>query len=456
MKTVLKGGTIISAKTSYVADIAMEDGIIIAVGEHLPTDNAVVRDVTGKLLFPGFIDGHTHFDLDVCNTTTADDFASGSCSALLGGTTMIIDFACPNKGESLAYGLGLWREKSHGKTACDYSYHMTIDDWNDNISKELPAMIDAGITSFKMYMTYPAMMIGDEDMYHALKKIHQLGGIAGVHCENSGVIDALVKERKEAGDFSPHAHALSRPSGLEAEAISSVLRIAQSVGCPIIIVHLTSIEGMKEVEIARKRGQTVYVETCPHYLFLDDRVYEQDTYIESAKCICAPPLRKITDQKALREGLSSGSIQTIATDHCSFTTAQKMAGEHDFTKIPGGLPGVETRGILLYQLVMDQVITQEKMVELLCENPAKLYGIFPKKGIIAAGSDGDIVILNPNKNGEITEKNQHSKADYTPYEGMKTRGNIEAVYLRGELVVDGGILQKDSNGVFVARRAPNL
>ena len=259
---------------------------------------------------------------------------------------MVIDFACPNKGESLSYGLDLWHQKADGKTACDYGFHMTIDEWSEAIAAELPDMFKAGISSFKMYMTYPAMMIGDRDMYQALLTIKELGGIAGVHCENSGIIDALIAEKKAAGALEPASHPRTRTAALEAEAISHLLRMAEVADVPIIIVHLSTEEGLKEVAHARARGQKVIVETCPHYLLLDDQVYDQAEYSQAARYVCAPPIRKVSDQQVLIEGLTEGTIQTVCTDHCSFTLEQKEAGRGDFTKIPGGLPGVETRGTL--------------------------------------------------------------------------------------------------------------
>ena len=276
MKTVLRGGFVVSGRGCRRADVLIDGEKIEKVG-HIPPDLAAqseIVDVTGCTLFPGFIDAHTHFDLDVCNTTTADDFESGSKSAIRGGTTTVIDFACPNKGESLAYGLDLWHKKADGKCYCDYGFHMTIDDWNESIESELDAMFDAGITSFKMYLTYPAMMIGDGAVYRALKALKVRGGIAGVHCENAGVIDERIAELKASGFGSDVvSHPVSRPDYLEAEAVSRLLRIAQAADAPVIIVHTTNRASLAEIAAARRRGQTVYVETCPQYLALDDGVY---------------------------------------------------------------------------------------------------------------------------------------------------------------------------------------
>ena len=422
------------------------------MGRRLSAVGASVVDVTGMLLFPGFIDAHTHFDLDVCNTTTADDFASGSRAALRGGTTTIIDFACPNKGETLHDGLRLWHEKADGKCACDYGFHMTIDDWNDTIESEIDDMYAAGISSFKMYMTYPAMMIGDKLMYKALKKLKEKGGICGVHCENSGVIDALIEEKKAAGEMGVSSHPRTRPDFLEAEAVSRLLRIAEAVDIPVVIVHLTNAAALREVEAARKRGQKVYAETCPQYLLLDDSVYDNPDYSLAARYVCAPPIRKAEDQKALWMALRRGEIQTISTDHCSFTLAQKDAGRGDFTKIPGGLPGVETRGELLYTYgVTTRKISLATMCRVLSENPAKLYGMFPRKGVLQAGADADIVVYDPQADHVIRAEDMVGAADYNPYEGVVTRGSIRQVWLRGKLAVNEGRVLAGPDGKYIRR-----
>ncbi len=451
MKTLFKGGTVVNADRSQRADVLVDGEKILKIGAELSCADAKVVDVTGKLLFPGFIDAHTHFDLDVCNTTTADDFYTGGRSALRGGTTMVIDFACPNKGESLQYGLDLWHKKAEGKTACDYGFHMTIDDWNEGIIEELPKMFEEGISSFKMYMTYPAMMIGDEDMFKALQKMKELGGIAGVHCENAGVIDALIAEKKAAGELSPASHPKCRPSLLEAEAVGRLLKMAAVADVPVVIVHLSSEDGLKEVQAARARGQKVYVETCPHYLLMEDSLYSRPDF-EGAKYVCAPPLRKKQDNDALWEGIADGQIQTVSTDHCSFTLKQKDAGRDDFTKIPGGMPGVETRGVLLYTFgVAAGKISAEKMAEVLSEAPAKLYGAYPRKGHIAEGADADIVVYDPEGESIITAKDQVANVDYAPYEGTKIAGHIAQVWLRGKLSVENGKLLGEPEGKYIPR-----
>lgn len=452
MKYLFKNGTVVSGRGTRRADVLVENEKILQVGRNLSDPLARAIDVTGKLLMPGFIDAHTHFDLDVCNTATADDFDSGTKSAIRGGTTTIVDFACPNKGESLHHGLDLWHRKADGKCWCDYGFHMTIDDWNAEIEKEIDDMYAAGISSFKMYMTYPAMMIGDEAMYKALKKLKEKGGICGVHCENSGVINALIEEKKAAGEMGVSSHPETRPDFLEAEAVSRLLRIAQAVDIPVVIVHLTNAATLAEVTAARRRGQKVYVETCPQYLVLDDSVYYNEDFSRAARYVCAPPLRKPEDCRALWAGLRKGDIQTISTDHCAFTLAQKDAGRGDFTKIPGGLPGVEARGELVYSFgVTTRKISLATMCKVLSENPAKLYGMFPRKGVIAPGADADIVVYDPQADHILRAEDMVSRAGYTPYEGFVTHGSVSQVWLRGKLMVENSHVIGEQEGQYIVR-----
>ena len=452
MQTLLKGGTVVTGAGQRRMDVLMDGEKILQVGRDLKTADRTV-DVTGCFLFPGFIDAHTHFDLDVANTTTADDFFTGTRAALRGGTTTVIDFACPNKGESLHHGLDLWHRKADGNAFCDYGFHMTIDDWNESIRAELPDMFAQGISSFKMYLTYPAMMIGDRDIYWALKELRRLGGIAGFHCENAGAIDGMIAERKAAGELGPSSHPLTRPPYLEAEAVSRLLRIAQAADAPVVIVHLTNREALLEVDHARKRGQTVYVETCPQYLLLDESVYFNEDWSAAARYVCAPPLRDKAEQEYLWKGLRRGAIQTVSTDHCSFTLAQKDMGREDFTKIPGGLPGVETRGELMFSYgVAKRKISAAQMCRALSENPARLYGLYPRKGVLRPGSDADIVVYDPGASHVIRAEDCVANVDYNPYEGFVTAGGIRQVWLRGQLAVeDGRVLPEDPAGRYMVR-----
>ncbi|WP_409968232.1 dihydropyrimidinase [Bengtsoniella intestinalis] len=453
MKRLLQGGTIVTGHSTRKADVLIDGETIAKIASTISPDQAeVVEDVTGCYLFPGFIDAHTHFDLPVCGTITADDFASGSLAAIAGGTTTVVDFATPNKGESLQFGLDTWMAKAEGTSHCDYSFHMTIDDWNPSIQAEIPKMFEQGISSFKMYLTYPAMMIGDGAVYEGLQQVSALGGLVGVHCENAGVIDARIAQFKAAGDTAPTFHPKSRPAALEAEAVSRLLRIAQVADSPVMVVHLTNSDAMAEVQTARKRGQTVFVETCPHYLVLDETVYDQAPFIEAAKYICAPPIRHKDNQDVLWKAMGRGQIQTIGSDHCAFTLDQHMVGDGDFSKTPGGLPSVEYRGVLLYSYgVATGKITLSQMCRVLSENQAKLYGMYPKKGALQVGSDADIVVYDTNAHTTITHDASHSAAGYSPYDGFKTVGSIRQVYLRGQLKAHGDTIASSPDGKFQKR-----
>lgn len=455
MKILLQGGSVVSALGTRRANVLIDGEKIAAVSEQLTCADAHTVDVSGKLLFPGFIDAHTHFDLDVAGTTTADDFYTGGRAAIRGGTTTVIDFASPEAGESLQTGLDRWHEKAaRNGCACDYGFHMTIVEWNEAVAKELPAMFAQGISSFKLYMTY-GFQLSDHDLFLALRQIGKLGGVVGVHCENSGVIDALTELNKAAGHTGPTAHPESRPPALEAEAIGRLLKLAKLAGTPVMIVHLSSAEGLRAVEAGRAEGQKVWVETCPQYLYLDDACYARGDF-EGGRYVCAPPLRKKSDQARLWQALADGAVQTVSTDHCSFTLAQKAAGRDDFTKIPGGLPGVETRAVLLYGGVAEGRITQAQMCALLAENPARLYGLWPRKGVIAAGSDADIVVYDPAADSTITAAGQTGRSDYSPYEGFRTHGSIAAVYLRGQLAAEHGNVLLARGGHYLERKCGSL
>ena len=452
MKYLLKNGTVVSGEKSEMLDVLVDGEKITEVGRNLTADGAQVIDVTGKLLFPGFIDGHTHLDLEVAGTVTADDFETGTRAALLGGTTLIIDYASQDKGgHTLKEGLDKWHKKADGKCSCDYSFHMSIVEWNDKTESEVQDMIDQGITSFKLYMTYPAMIVNDCDMYKILKKLGECGCFAGVHCENAGVIDALTAEAKKEGRFGPENHPLVRPDTMEAEAVHRLLVIADAADAPVMVVHLTNRKAFEEVMRARMNGQKVYAETCPQYLLLDDSVYSKPDF-EGAKYVCAPPIRKKADQDCLWKALANDQIQTVATDQCSFTMEQKALGKDDFTKIPGGLPGVQTRGTLLYTYgVRTGRITQEQMCRLLSENAAKLYGVYPNKGVIREGSDADIVVFDPEKENVISAKTHLYHTDNNPYEGFKLHGDIDSVYLRGAHVVQDGKVILEKTGKYIKR-----
>lgn len=453
MKTLLKGGSVVSGSGITVADVLMEDGKIKAVEAKIQDEEANVIDVTGKILFPGFIDAHTHFDLHVAGTVTADNFETGTKAALAGGTTMIIDFATQYEGESLDQALKNWHKKASGNASCDYGFHLAISDWNPSVKTELKKIVDEGVTSFKVYMTYDDMYLNDKKIYQVLKRLKEVGGIVGVHCENMGIIQALVEEEKAKGNFSVNAHKKTRPAVVEAEAISRLLKIANLAETPVIVVHLSSGEGYQEVKCARERGQEVYVETCPQYLLMDESVYDLPGF-EGSKYVISPTIKKETDSTRLWNALRKGHIQTVATDHCSFSTSQKAAGKEDFTKIPNGMPGVETRPALMYSFgVREHELKLEQVCQLLSENAAKLYGLYPQKGAIAPGSDGDIVVWNPDTKWTISQENQVANVDYSPFEGTEVQGKAELVFLRGCLAAENGRVVLEKTGTYIPRKS---
>ncbi|MDD3219942.1 MAG: dihydropyrimidinase [Lachnospiraceae bacterium] len=460
MKYIIKNGTIVSGKETKTADILLEDGMIEKVEENLTNTpiaiDAKIIDASGKYVFPGFIDAHTHFDLEVSGTVTADDFETGTKAAIVGGTTLVIDFATQNKGETLKEASSNWHKKAEGRCSCDYAFHMAISDWNQEARRQIADMMEEGITTFKLYMTYPAMILNDGEIYEVLKELKKYGTFAGVHCENAPLIDAFIAEKKAKGHLGPDSHPLCRPPQVEAEAIHRLLVIAKEADNPVMVVHTTSKAAMEEIEIARAKGQKVYAETCPQYLLLDDSYFSLPDF-KGANYVCSPPMRKSADQDYLWEALKLDEIQTISTDHCSFTTEQKKMGIHDFTKIPNGMPGVETRGELMYTYGVGQgKITLEQMCRLLSETPARLYGCYPQKGCIAPGSDGDITIIDPHKTKTIRAEKQMQNVDYAPFEGFEIKGCVDSVFLGGKLVVEDGKLVKANQGRFISRRQPEL
>lgn len=441
MKRLFCGGTVVSAAEVKKKDVLTEDGVIVEIGENIEAADAEIVDVTGKYLFPGFIDGHTHMDLEVSGTVTADGFETGTKAELAGGTTCIVDFATQNKGESLAFALEHWHKKADGRASCDYAFHLALSDWNEAVKKELETVVASGIRSFKLYTIYDAMVVDDKAIYEILSCLKKLGGIAGIHCENRGMIDARLDEvleekgsRRNVADYPG-----TRPALAEAEAISRILKIAKCVDTPVIIVHLSSKEGYEEICRAREKGQTVYVETCPQYLLMDEQRYMGGDNAENRKYMIAPPLRTKKDNEVLWQALSENQIYTVVTDHCSFTMAQKNMGADDFSKTPCGMPGAEERPALIYHFGVGQGrITLEQMCALLSEHPARLYGLYPKKGVIAEGSDADIVVWNPKTEWTLRAKMQQSACDYSPMEGTALTGRAEQVYLRGTLAAENG------------------
>ena len=452
MKILFKGGTIVRDDKSIKADLLVEDEKIIEISKRIKTKADKVVDVKDKLLFPGFIDAHTHLDLHVAGTVTADNFDTGTKAAVIGGTTTVIDFGTQYHGESLKEALKNWEDKASTGTHCDYSFHMSISDWNENVKAEIQDMIDAGITSFKLYLTYPDMMLSDHDMYEVIKALWEKKCFAGVHCENAGVIDALREYELKMHNTQPKFHYLTRPDSAEAEAVNRLLFISKEANAPVMVVHTTCIKALDEIRKARKKGQMVFCETCPQYLILDHRKLDNEDFDEASKFVCAPPLRNTEDKEELWKAIKNGEVDIISTDHCSFDLEQRRMGKDDFTKIPGGLAGIEHRGMLIFsEGVSKGRITKEKMAEVLSYNPSKLFGISDRKGRLDKGMDADIVVINPKKERTISVSNSHYNIDYSCYEGIKLQGIIDEVYLRGTLVAKDNELIESNKGTFLKR-----
>ncbi|HEY8364397.1 MAG TPA: dihydropyrimidinase [Haloplasmataceae bacterium] len=448
MGIVLKGGMIITASDSYKADIYIEGEKIQAIGNDFTSDEII--DVSGCYIFPGAIDCHTHFALETMGTITADDFATGTKAAIIGGTTAIIDYATQYKGESLLTALDKQFKKAVN-CYCDFGFHMGITDWNESTGYEMERLMILGVTSFKLYMAYKnSLQVDDGVIYQALKKSKDISGLVTVHCENGDIINELVKEAISEKHLFPIYHAKTRPDIVEKEAISRVLTISELTGASIYIVHLSTNMGLESIIDAKRRGVNVFVETCPQYLLLDDSLY----FSEGEKYIMSPPLRKIEDNIALWKGLSNNLIDTVATDHCSFNYNGQKNCDHNFSKIPNGAPGVEHRLALMYTYgVMKNRITLNQLVSYLSTNPAKIFGLFPNKGTIAVGSDADIVVYDPNVKNVISAKNQNQNVDYTPYEGFEKMGLVKYTFLRGRMIVkDEQLVENEPLGKYIYRK----
>ncbi|MCO5308948.1 MAG: dihydropyrimidinase [Austwickia sp.] len=459
--TLLRGGTVVAAEGSRRADLRLRDGVVVELGDLEPDSGEPVLDCTGCLLLPGGIDTHTHLDLE-CGPglTTADDFASGTRSALAGGTTTVLDFATQFHGESLAFGLDRWHAKAAGVSSCDYGFHLAMTEWQPGFADQMADIVAAGVTSFKLYMAYRgSMMVEDDEIRAALQASERLGTTIGFHCENGRLVDALVREYVAAGRRTPYYHQASRPAELEREAINRLGVIAAPLEALHYVVHLSSGGSLAEIRAARERGARMVVETCPQYLVLDGSRYgDPDTdELTSRAYVMSPPLRTPADQDLLWDALADGTIQFVGTDHCSFTLAGQKAAAADFAHTPNGGPGLELRMGLLYTYgVAAGRLTPERFVEVTSTNAAKYFGLYPRKGVLAPGSDADIVVYDPNGEHLVRHADLHDATDHTPYEGLPLRGRVRDVFLRGEHVVRGGdLVAGEPTGRFVARALPD-
>jgi dihydropyrimidinase len=458
MSILIKGGKIVTASEDYVGDIYIEGEQIVAIGRNLNIKAETTIDAKGKLVIPGGIDPHVHLDMPFMGTSSSDDYSSGTRAALFGGTTTVIDFILQTQGNSLYNALETWQRKSEGKAYGDYSYHMAVTDFNEEVAKEVVQMIEQeGISSFKTFMAYKgALMIDDGQMVNLMKIVKNTGGIVTVHATNGDMIDALIAKHRKEGKLSPLYHYLSQPEVTEAEASGRFCDMLHYTGCPGYIVHMTCEGALNAVRRATLRNQKVFVETCTQYLVLDASLYEKG--FESAKWVMSPPLREKKDQQALWSGINQGLVQVVGTDHCPFIWEQKKMGEQDFSKIPNGHPAIEHRMELLYSEGVDAgKISLNKYVEISSTNAAKIFGMYPQKGTLALGSDADICILNQSKKHSISASTHHMNVDYSAYEGFELTGKIETVIMRGKMAISNSECLLDAGyGKFIKRGKSSL
>lgn len=439
MAKVILNGTIVTASETYKADLRIEGERISHIGKNLPVgpdDEAI--DATGLLVMPGGVDAHTHFDLPVAGTHASDDFETGTRAAAFGGTTTVIDFISPARGDDLMGAYDTWQGKARGKACIDYGLHMSLVDESQRAFDQLDEVLAEGMPTIKIYTAYPdTLMISDGVIIKLLSWAAKRGALVVAHAENGHAITELTRAIAAEGNLAPRFHAESRPAILEGEATNRLIALAETVDAPIGIVHVTCKDALDAVRRARQRGLDVYAETCPHYLYLTEDALKAPGF-EGAKFICSPPLRTRLDNRQLWHALSSGDIDTIATDHCPFNyKGQKELGLGDFRKIPGGLPGIETRLSLVWQGVRSGRISQNRFVELVSTAPARINGLLPRKGVLAPDADADIVLWDPEKELVLDADRLHMNVDYSPYEGMKVKGAPAKVFSRGELVIDG-------------------
>lgn len=449
MTTLIENGLLVLPHGVMPGDILVEGTVIKKIAPKIQEEAERVLDATGCYVFPGFIDTHTHFDLELPATTTADNFITGTRAALVGGTTTVLDFATQDRGMTMQEALEKWHKKAQG-SSCHYGFHMAVSEWNAERIGEVDAMIAQGVTSFKMYMVYDNMKVDDGKMYEAVKLLAKKDCVVGVHCENDDIIKARVGELHAQGKLSPIYHAQSRPNLVEADGVARLMDICGLANAPAWVVHLSTKEGLLEARKARERGQEVYLESCPQYLVLEENNYLSP---DAEKFIMSPPLRSKEDQQSLLAAMGQDEIDWIGTDHCSFTMAQKAHGKGDFSKVPNGGAGVQNRAEIVFTRgVQEGHITIEQMGKLLSENAARLFGMYPQKGVLQEGADADIVLFDPNCPHEIHAVTNLHNCDNSPYEGYQAAGKTRDVLLKGELVVRNGELIEAGRGEYVFRK----
>jgi dihydropyrimidinase len=453
MKTLVQNGRVVTAVDDYKADILIDGETVSVIGAKLDMEADRVIDASGKLVIPGGIDPHTHMELPFGGTESSDDFRTGTIAAAHGGTTTIIDFAVQYKGQSLVEGVDNWHRKAEGKCAIDYGFHLITTELEDNQIEEMYTVMDEGVTSFKLFMAYPGVfLVDDATIFRAMSAAGERGGLICMHAENGIVINEIIKRALAQGRTAPKYHALTRPTRAEAEGVHRAIAIAEMAESPVYIVHLSCADALNQVREARDRGLPAFAETCPQYLFLSIDDYGED--FEGAKYVMTPPLREKANQAELWKGLKMDDLQVISTDHCPFCMKeQKELGRDDFTKIPNGAPGVEHRMSLIYDGgVVGNRVSLNRFVELTSTAAAKMFGLFPRKGTIAVGSDADIVVFNPEAEQIISAATHHMNVDYSAYEGRRLKGAVDTVLSRGRVVIESGEFRgKAGDGQFLKR-----
>ncbi|MFF6788720.1 dihydropyrimidinase [Streptomyces filamentosus] len=454
-RTLITGGLVITAADEVHADVLIEHGRVVALaapGTQEWTADRVI-DASQKYVIPGGVDAHTHMELPFGGTFASDTFETGTRAAAWGGTTTIVDFAVQAKGEPLRAGLDAWMEKADGNCAVDYAFHMIMSDVNEATLREMPKLVEIGVSSFKLFMAYPGVFYSDDgQILRAMQVAADTGGLIMMHAENGIAIDVLVEQALARGETDPRYHGEVRKALLEAEATHRAIQLARVAGSPLYVVHVSAEEAVAELAAARDMGLPVFGETCPQYLFLStDNLAEPD--FEGAKYVCSTPLRPKEHQAALWRGLRTNDLQVVSTDHCPFCfVGQKELGRGDFSKIPNGLPGVENRMDLLHQAVVEGHISRRRWIEIACATPARMFGLYPQKGTIAPGADADVVIYDPHATQTLSAETHHMNVDYSAYEGKMITGQVETVLSRGEVVIDQRKYTGHAgHGVFVPR-----
>jgi dihydropyrimidinase len=446
MGTLFKNGTVINAGDSFPADVLVEGEKVVLIGQKIPNGNHKIVDAKGKYLMPGGIDVHTHLELPFGGTISSDDFNTGHCAAAFGGTTTHIDFVIQPKGGSLHDGLDEWHKKAGHKAMIDYGFHLAITDLRPEVMKEIPSLVADGVTSLKLFMAYKnVFQIDDATLFRAMMTAAEHGMLIMVHAENGDVVADLIDRLLAEGKTDPYYHAVSRPSAVEGEATGRAIALAGVAGCPLYVVHMTCDEAVTQLRLGRQRGLPVMGETCVQYLFLTVDDLKKPNY-EGAKFVCSPPIRTEHDQQILWNALRDRTLQVVSTDHCPFwfeggvkgRIAGKELGKGNFAKIPNGLPVIEDRMKIMWHYgVNEGHFDANRFVELMSTNPAKIFGLYPRKGTIAVGSDADIVVWDPKKRETVSAKTHHMNVDYNLFEGRKIKGGVDKVFLRGSQIVDG-------------------